>query len=277
MTSAQTYVSANGAKIPAIGLGTWDIPLTTLPDIVSGAIAAGYRHIDTAARYGNEKEVGEGIRASGTPRAELHVTTKVWWDRIDDGELQKSTEESLQKLGLDHVDLLLIHWPNPAIPLERSIRALNDAKRKGYARHIGISNFTPSLVKEAVHLSAEPLVTNQCENHPFLDQNKLITVCQERGLSFTSYTPIGRGGIPDNPVLASAAKHHGKTATQIILRWHVQSGFIAIPRSSQLKHVVENFSVFDFSLTDTQMRDITALRAMNKRFVNPDFAPKWGT
>lgn len=275
MNKDQTYVTANGAKIPAIGLGTWDIPLDTLPELVKDAIAAGYRHIDTATRYGNEKEVGAGIRLANVPRADLHVTTKVWWDSIDDGDLQKSAEESLKKLGLDYVDLLLIHWPNKAIPLERSIRALNDAKKRGLAKHIGISNFTIPLVRQAVKLSEAPLVTNQCENHPLIDQSALIAECQSHGLSFTSYTPIGRGGILDNPVIAAAAKAHGRTATQIILRWHVQSGFIAIPRSSKLKHVVENFQVFDFALSPREMQDITALRAARKRVVNPDFAPQW--
>ena len=271
----QTYVEANGAKIPAIGLGTWDIPLNILPAIVSGAIAAGYRHIDTAARYANEKEVGDGIRASGIQREALHVTTKVWWDSIDDGALQKSAEDSLKRLGLDYVDLLLIHWPNKDIPLARSIHALNDAKRKGYARHIGISNFTQAMVKEAVRLSAEPLVTNQCENHPLIDQTKLIAVGRSHGLSFTSYTPTGRGKITELPVIATAAKAHGKTPVQVILRWHVQNGCIAIPRSSKLKHVIENFDVFDFALNDKEMQAISALRVSNQRVVDPDFAPQW--
>lgn len=271
----QIYVSANGARIPAIGLGTWDIPLDTLPDIICGAVAAGYRHIDTAARYGNETQVGAGIRACGVPRGELHVTTKVWWDRIDDGDLQASAEESLKKLGLDYVDLLLIHWPSKTIPLERSIRALNDARKRGLARHIGISNFTVALVEEAVRLSDAPLVTNQCENHPFIDQSRVIDACRAHGLSFTSYTPIGRGRLHDHLAIAAAAQDHRKTATQIILRWHVQHGLIAIPRSSKLAHVIENFQIFDFALSDAQMQALDSLRAAKKRLVDFDFAPQW--
>ncbi|MGL5735619.1 MAG: aldo/keto reductase, partial [Beijerinckiaceae bacterium] len=242
----QIFVEAHGARIPAIGLGTWDIPRDTLPSLIAGAINHGYRHLDTAARYDNETEVGEGIRLASVPRADLHVTTKVWYDRIDDGDLQTSAEESLKRLNLDYVDLLLIHWPNRDIPLARSIRALNDAKKSGLARHVGVSNFTRAMVDEAVRLSDAPLVTNQCENHPFLDQSKLIETCRKYGISFTSYTPLGRGRLSENPAIVSAAQAHGKTPNQIVLRWHVQSGCIAIPRSSKLNHVIENFSIFDF-------------------------------
>lgn len=167
-------VPANGADIPAIGLGTWTLEDRGASELVAEAIRAGYRHIDTAAMYNNEEAVGEGIRSAGLARDELFVTTKVWPSDIADGDLQRSAEASLGRLGLDHVDLLLIHWPSKTIPLAESIGALNDAHGRGLARHIGVSNFTIAMVDEAVRLSDRPLACNQIEYHPYLDQDRVI-------------------------------------------------------------------------------------------------------
>lgn len=269
------FVSAHGARIPSIGLGTWQLTGDTGFEAVKAALVAGYRHLDTAAAYQNEVEVGAGLKASGLLRSEVWVTTKVWWDQIDDGPLQASAEASLKRLGLSEVDLLLIHWPNPEIPLARSIRALNAVRRSGLARHIGVSNFTLPLLAEAVRLSEAPLVVNQCEYHPRLDQSKLIAACAANGMAFVGYTPLGRGSLMDDPVISAIARAKGVTSGQVILRWHVQQGTVAIPRSSNPARTAENINLWHFSLDAAEMAAITALRAPDGRLVKPAFAPQW--
>ena len=269
-------VHAHGAAIPAIGLGTFLAQGEGCSDAVSFALKNGYRHIDTAPRYENEEAVGEGLRRSGVPRGEIFLTTKVWWDRLGEGDLQRSAEDSLRKLGVDQVDLLLIHWPNPEIPLAESIAALNDAKRRGYAKHIGVSNFTVAHLNEAWRLTQEPLVCNQCELHPSLDQAKLRAVVRGYGMIFTAYSPIGRGVYGEIPTVSAIAKKYGKTASQIVLRWNVQhEGSVAIPKSVTPERMLSNLDIFDFTLTDAEMAALTALGSREGRLVKPDFAPAW--
>lgn len=269
-------VHAHGAAIPAIGLGTFLAQGEGCSDAVSFALKNGYRHIDTAPRYENEEAVGEGLRRSGVPRGEIFLTTKVWWDRLGEGDLQRSAEDSLRKLGVDQVDLLLIHWPNPEIPLAESIAALNDAKRRGYAKHIGVSNFTVAHLNEAWRLTQEPLVCNQCEWHPSLDQAKLRAVVRGYGMIFTAYSPIGRGVYGEIPAVSAIAKKYGKTASQIVLRWNVQhEGSVAIPKSVTPERMLSNLDIFDFTLTDAEMAALTALGSREGRLVKPDFAPAW--
>src|SRR6202049_2593081 len=177
------FVEANGARIPAIGLGTWELRGRTCARIVEQALKLGYRHIDTAQIYENEREVGEGLRASGVRRDELFVTTKIWTTHFAPNDLERSTKESLAKLRLSEVDLLLLHWPNPHVPLVETLGALAKVKREGLTRHIGISNFTMALIEQAVRLSSEPLACNQVEVHPFLDQTKVIEACRRHGLA----------------------------------------------------------------------------------------------
>ena len=269
-------VHAHGAAIPAIGLGTFLAQGEGCSEAVSFALKNGYRHIDTAPRYENEEAVGEGLRRSGVPRGEIFLTTKVWWDRLGEGDLQRSAEDSLRKLGVDQVDLLLIHWPNPEIPLAESIAALNDAKRRGYAKHIGVSNFTVAHLNEAWRLTQEPLVCNQCEWHPSLDQAKLRAVVRGYGMIFTAYSPIGRGVYGEIPTVSAIAKKYGKTASQIVLRWNVQhEGSVAIPKSVTPERMLSNLDIFDFTLTDAEMAALTALGSREGRLVKPDFAPAW--
>ncbi|MBS7805792.1 aldo/keto reductase [Rhizobiales bacterium TNE-4] len=269
-------VHAHGAAIPAIGLGTFLAQGEGCSEAVSFALKNGYRHIDTAPRYENEEAVGEGLRRSGVPRSEIFLTTKVWWDRLGEGDLQRSAEDSLRKLGVDQVDLLLIHWPNPEIPLAESIAALNDAKRRGYAKHIGVSNFTVAHLNEAWRLTQEPLVCNQCEWHPSLDQAKLRAVVRGYGMIFTAYSPIGRGVYGEIPAVSAIAKKYGKTASQIVLRWNVQhEGSVAIPKSVTPERMLSNLDIFDFTLTDAEMAALTALGSREGRLVKPDFAPAW--
>jgi len=270
-------VNANGATIPALGLGTWTLKGDECAQLVADALSTGYRHVDTARMYQNEAAVGAGLRASGVSRDEVFVTTKVWWTDIAPGDLERSAEASLKDLGLDQVDLLLIHWPNPEIPLEASIRALNAARRHGLARHIGVANFPTALLSRAIELSEAPLAVNQVEYHPYLDQRKVLGMCRENGLAMVSYCPLFRGGgLFEEKAVEDAAARHGKTPGQIVLRWHVQQqGVIAIPRTTKKARLAENIDIFDFALSADEMNAISALTRQNKRLCDGDFAPEW--
>lgn len=272
-------VLANGAAIPALGLGTWTLKGDQCIDLVAHALSHGYRHVDTAAMYGNEDAVGEGLRISGVKRSDVFVTTKVWWTDIAPGDLEWSAEQSLKRLGLDSIDLLLIHWPNPGIALEGTIRALNAARTAGLTRHIGVSNFTTSLLAQALSLSDAPLVANQVEYHPLLDQTKVLTACRAAGMAMVSYCPLHRGSaLSGHRTIADAARRHGKTPAQVVLRWHVQQeGVVAIPRTTKEARLEENAAIFDFVLSEDEMRSISELSSANERVCDYAFSPKWDT
>jgi 2,5-diketo-D-gluconate reductase B len=268
-------LSARDAEIPAIGFGTSS--LGNCGEIVATALKAGYRHIDTAWKYGTERGVGEGMRAAGVPRGEIFLTTKVTHEYLRADDFARSVDESLKNLGVDHVDLLLVHWPNPEIPLSEPMPALAKAKRQGLTRHIGVANFTIALLDEAIRLCPEPLVNLQAEYHAHLDQTKLLEACRRRGLIFTAYCPLGRGRLLRDPVLADIAARKGRPLAQIALRWLVQQGnIIPIPRSSNPKRMAENLAVFDFALTDEEMKRISALKRPDGRIADPvGRAPAW--
>src|SRR5215467_10923125 len=272
-------VEANGAKIPAIGLGTMTLKGAVCVDAVKAALRLGYRHIDTAERYGNESEVGEGLHqglaGNGLHREDVFVTTKVYHDKLAAADFQRSFDESLQKLKLPWVDLLLIHWPNPKVPLAETLAVLCKAKRDGRARHVGVANFTTALLAEAVKLASEPLATNQIEVHPFLDQRKVLAACRQYGISVTAYCPLARGKVPANETLERIGKAHGKSSSQVALRYLVQQGIIPIPRTANPDHLAADVAVFDFKLSDSEMAEIAALRRPDGRVVNPPHAPKW--
>ncbi|HEU4985856.1 MAG TPA: aldo/keto reductase [Rhizobiaceae bacterium] len=270
-------VKAHGASIPAIGLGTWTLKGDACVDLVEHALKNGYRHIDTAASYGNEVEVGEALRASGVDRDKVFVTTKVWWTDIAPGDFERSAEASLKRLGLDRLDLLLVHWPNPKVPLEGTIRSLNAMREQGVTKHIGVSNFPTKLLAEAIRLSDAPLVANQVENHPYLDQSKVYDACRKAGMAMVAYSPLYRAGdLLEEQVVRSAAEKHGKTSGQIVLRWQVQQeGVVAIPRTSKKERLAENIDVFDFALSEEEMSAISALRTGNRRIADFDFSPEW--
>src|SRR5258708_6009208 len=175
------FVEAKGAKIPAVGLGTWEMRGRACARVVEQALRLGYRHIDTAEMYDNEREVGEGLHASGVPRGDVFVTTKVWPSHFAPQELERAAKASLMRLRLSEVDLLLLHWPNPRIPLSETLGALCKVKAEGLVRHIGVSNFTAALIDEATALASEPLVCNQFELHPFLDQTKVVAASRAKG------------------------------------------------------------------------------------------------
>jgi 2,5-diketo-D-gluconate reductase B len=272
---AAPVVETSGARIPLVGLGTWDLRGKTCARMVEEAIGLGYRHIDTAAMYGNEAAVGEGVRASGIDRDQVFITTKVWQSDLAPRDFERSTRDSLAKLKLPSVDLLLIHWPNPSIPLAGTIGALCKMKREGLARHVGVSNFTTDLIEQAVKLSTEPLVCNQFECHPYLDQSKLIAETRRRGMAVTAYSPIARGRAKGDAVLARIGKAHGKSAAQVCLRFLVQQDIIAIPRTSKPERLAENFAIFDFELSAAEMTEIAELANPRGRVVDWGGAPDW--
>jgi len=267
-------LSAHGAAMPVIGFGT--STLGSCGELVAAALDAGYRHIDTARKYGSERGVGEGIRAARIPRSELFITTKVSHEHLRPDDFARSVEASLNELGLDYVDLLLVHWPNPEIPLRDTMPALAKAKRDGLTRHIGVANFTVALVEEALRLCPEPLMTDQVEHHPYLDQSKLKDACRRDGLILTAHCPLGRGRLMQDVTLTAIGRRHGKSAAQVALRWAIQQGVVPIPRSSNPQRIAENVDIFDFALTEDEMGAIDALKRPGSRIADPvGRAPAW--
>src|SRR3981189_2831109 len=274
-SSAMQFVEANGAKIPAIGLGTWELRGRTCARLVEQAIKLGYRHIDTAQVYENEREVGEGLRASRVRRDEVFVTTKVWTTHFAPNDLERSTKESLTKLRLSEVDLLLLHWPNPHVPLTETLGALAHVKKLGMSRHIGVSTFTGALIDEAVAACSEPLVCDQVEYHPYLDQTKVLDACRRHGMAVVAYSPLAKGRIKNDETLAQVGQTHGKTAAQVCLRWLVQQNVSAIPRTSRIERLSENIDIFDFALSPDEMHLISQMGSTKGRLTDFGFAPKW--
>jgi len=276
MEGKQIVIDAHGARIPALGLGTFTLKDDACVAMVEHAIKAGYRHIDTAQMYDNEAAVGAGVRHGGVKRDEIFVTTKVWWDRAREGDLERSVEESLGRLGFDPVDLVLLHWPNPEVPVKETMRALNRVKRDGLARHIGISNFPTALMNEALAHTQEPLVANQVEYHPYLDQAAVLERARAAGMVLTAYCPVAQGKVFDEPLLREIGERYDKTPGQVALRWLVQQeGVAAIPRSSKPENVTANLAVFDFALSDDEMAAISGLARPGGRLVKPAFSPDW--
>lgn len=269
-------LTAHGAKMPAIGYGTMELPQRG-SELVAYAIKSGYRLIDTARKYGTEEKVGEGIRLSGIARSELWVTTKVTELDAREADFLRSAEASLKALQLDYVDLLLVHWPQPKVPFTETLGALAKAKRRGFARHIGVSNFTIAMLDEAVRVCPEPLITNQVEYHAYLPQDRMLAALKRHGMILTAYCPMARGKLLDDPVVGAIAKARDKTIGQICLRWLIQQPMVAaVPRPLEEAHIEEDLDVFDWSLSDDEMRQISALRSRHVRIADPpERAPKW--
>ena len=261
-------VRANGAAIPAIGLGTGRLRGDGAIRAVAAALAHGYRHIDTAAKYGNEVEVGEAIRSFGLPREEIFVTTKVMPSDRGDGRVEFAVEASLERLQLEEVDLVLIHWPSQRTPLAEQVRALCNARRRGLARHVGVSNFPRRYVEAAARAANEPITVNQVERHPYLDQDELADVCMRHDMAIMAFCPLGRGALLDEPVVQAIAAAHGKTPAQIVLRWQVEKPMnVVVPSSSDPRRIGENLAVFDFELDEAESRRISALARADGRVV----------
>jgi diketogulonate reductase-like aldo/keto reductase len=270
-------VETQGARIPLLGLGTWDLRGRACARLVEQALRLGYRHVDTAEMYDNEREVGEGLRGSGIKRSDAFITTKIWPSHFAPRELERAAKESLVRLRLSEADLLLLHWPNPKIPLSETLGALCKVKRMGLARHIGVSNFTVAMIQQAVKLSEEPLVCNQIEMHPFLDQSTVIAACRRHAMAVVAYSPIARGGVRNDQGLARIGKVHGKTAAQVSLRYLVQQSIVAIPRTSRVERLAENLAIFDFELTLAEVAEIAGLARRDGRIVDYAYSgsPKW--
>ena len=264
-------MSETEIKWPRLGLGTGPMKGEAGTALLTEAIRMGYRLLDSAAHYNNEKEVGEAVRASGVARDEIIVVTKVWPDRIGAEDLRASAEASLEKLGMERVDLFLLHWPNPTIPLAETIGALAQVQRDGLTRAIGVSNFPTGMLAEAQKLSPVKIVANEVEYHPYLSQKAVLAACRAAGMAMISHCPLGRAGeLFAEPAIQAAAQRLGRSPAQVILRWHVQQpGDIAIPSSHAVARLKENFSVFDFALSDAEMAAISALQARNKRLCAP--------
>ena len=268
---------AGGVAMPMVGFGTWQLRGSAGYEAILVALQAGYRHIDTARKYGTERAVGEGMRACGIPRQDIFLCTKVSHEHLHADDFARSVDQSLAALGVDYVDLLLVHWPEKNTSLAETMGALARAKRTGLTRHIGVANFNIAMLDEAIRLCPEPLVTLQAECHPYLDQTKVIAACRARGLVLTAYCPLARGRLVGDPVLADIARRTGKTFAQVALRWLMQQKVIAaIPRSSNPQRVAENLDVFDFELSEEDMRRISALKRPDGRIADPTGrAPAW--
>lgn len=270
-------VSANGANIPALGFGTFRIPEDDVRRILPQALKLGFRHVDTAQAYKNEGAVGEVLASCGIPRADIFLTTKVWVDRYRHADFITSVDESLKKLQTDHIDLLLLHWPKSDVPLAERIGALNEVRKAGKVRNIGVSNFNVALLEEAVKLSDAPIANNQIEYHPYLDQTKALTAARKHGVSTTAYFLMADGRVPEDALLKDIGAAHGKTAAQVALRWAVQQeGVIALSKTATESRLAENYGIFDFALSEDEMQAIHALAKPDGRIVNPShLAPEW--
>lgn len=269
------YVSLKGARVPAIGLGTWPMSGGECVRAVASALAMGYRHIDTAQMYGNEAEVGRGIRQSGIAREELWLTTKLWRDSLKARDVRRSIEGRLSQLGSSYIDLLLIHWPDPATPLRETLDAMAEAQAAGHVRYIGVSNFPVKLMAEAVETIGADILANQVEYHPLLSQKRVTAYARAHGLMVIAYCPLARGRLADHPPVVAIARQHGKTAEQVALRWLIQQeGVVAIPKATGVAHQQANLDVFDFRLSADEMAAIHAA-AGNQRLINVSGGTPW--
>jgi 2,5-diketo-D-gluconate reductase B len=273
MGNGDMTIEVRGVQVPAIGFGTWLVTGQDATDSVRDALEIGYRQIDTARAYENEREVGRGIADSGVPREEIFLTTKVPHDDATADEVERDAEQSLEWLGVDQLDLLLLHWPNGHVPLEETLTAMNNVREDGRTKAIGVSNFPAGLLKQALGIA--PVFCNQVEYHPFLDQSRLQELARANEVLITAYSPLAHGKVPDDPTLTEIGRRHGKTAGQVALRWLLdQPGVSPIPKASSHDRRRENFEVFDFTLTEEDNAQIAAL-PKDVRTANPGWAPDW--
>jgi len=265
-------------SIPALGLGTFRLKDQVVIDSVSTALELGYRAIDTAQIYGNEAEVGQAVAASGVPRGELYLTTKIWTENLSRDRLIPSLEESLDKLKTDYVDLCLIHWPSPggAVPVAEYMAALAEAKARGLAREIGVSNFTLALMQQAIDVvGAGEIATNQVELHPYLQNRKVAGFAERHGIRITSYMTLGYGKVLGDAVIGEIAQRHGATPAQVVLAWAMQLGYAVIPSSTKRANLASNLAARELRLSDADMAAIAALER-NERITSPaSLAPAW--
>jgi diketogulonate reductase-like aldo/keto reductase len=248
----------NGETIPALGFGTWKLEEANAYKATLKALEIGYRHIDTADKYGNHKEVGQAILDSGVARKDIFLTTKVWYSELSPTKLNESVKRFLEELQTEYIDLLLIHWPNKGEPIAETLKAMERLKEKQTIRNIGVSNFTIHHLKDCLETGVE-IVNNQVELHPTFGQFELEEFAKENGILITAYSPLGRGADLELPVLKEIAHKHNKSVPQVILNWIVSRGIVAIPKGTSEDHIKENFRALDFELSTEDVRAISDL------------------
>lgn len=273
----QRLSTRTGLDLPAIGLGTWPMTGSECTQAVRQALDVGYRHIDTATAYENEAAVGQALRDSDVPREQIHLTTKVWWDRLEPKAMRQSLEDSLRALGTEQVDLFHIHWPGKDWDLARSIDTLVALRDEGKARHIGVANFPLGLLRQVVETLGAPLSAIQVEYHVLLSQQPLLDFARSHDLLLTAYTPLARGQAAAQPVIQAIARKHGVLPSQMALKWLLdQDGVAAIPKASSRENQLANLAALTVPLDD---EDRTAIAGLPKdqRVVSPPFAPDWNS
>lgn len=270
MSSIPTITLNNGVNMPQIGFGVFQVPNQETEVAVTAALAAGYRSIDTAAIYGNEEGVGAALAASGIARDELFITSKAWVADLGHAETLAAYETSLAKLGLDYLDLYLIHWPAPATDRYlQSWRALEELLAAGKVRAIGVSNFLPEHLQRILDLGGTVPAVNQIEAHPALAQREIQAFGTEHGIATEAWSPLAQGAVLNAPAVLAAAEAHGRTAAQIVLRWHLQQGRIIIPKSVTPSRIAENLNILDFELSAAELASIDALEADGRTGPHP--------
>lgn len=261
----------SGQRIPQLGLGVYKVSQDIAVDLVKNAVDAGYRRIDTAALYGNEAEIGQGVRECGLAREELFITTKIWNDRQGYDEALVAIDESLNRLNIEYVDMLLIHWPCPTQNLfVETWAAFQEAQKGGKIRGIGVSNFQPAHLEKLIAAGGTIPALNQVEMHPGLQQSDVRAFDAKHGIATEAWSPLARGKFADNEQLESIASAHNKSITQVIIRWHIQLGNLVIPKTSNADRLAENIHVFDFELNEEQMKTIASLDSGMRTGLNPD-------
>jgi 2,5-diketo-D-gluconate reductase B len=286
MTGTPTYTGSDaatatldvvGADIPVLGFGTYGMSGPLLRHVLVAALRHGFRHIDTAQMYGNEAEVGAAIRMAAIPRHEVFVTTKVWVANYAGSRFMASVDESLRNLQTDHIDLLLVHWPRGGASIAEQMDGLDRAVEAGKVRHIGVSNYDSETMRAATALSRHPIVTNQVEYHPFLDQKAVLAQVAASGSSLMAYCGMAVGRVFQTTVLKEIAARHSRSVAQIVLRWLIQQPrVVALSRTENIDRIPHNADIFDFVLGDEDMATIAALKAPGSRIVDPPhLAPAW--
>lgn len=269
------FKTIQGVDVPEIGLGTHRLIGREGENAIKLALNLGYRHIDTAQSYKNEREVGEAIKRSHVDREEIFLTSKIWHTHLEKDEVLKVAENSLRELDTPYLDLLLIHWPNPEVNVEKTLEAFLSLRDQGKALNIGVANFPLKLLKEVNEELGAPIFCNQVEYHPFLGQFDLLDYTAENDILFTAYSPLAQGTVTDNELLQELAEKYGKSPAQIALRWLIeQEQVVAIPKASSEEHLKENIDIYDFALEDDDFYAIDDIDKSN-RLLNPDFAPEW--
>ena len=266
-----TFSLTDDVDIPALGLGTWQLTGEEGYQAIKHALDVGFRHIDTAYAYGNHDEVSQAIAESNVKRADVFLTTKIWYDHFSESRLKAQLGESLADLDTDYVDLLLLHWPNESVPLEETLGALKDTKKAGKVRSYGVSNFTISLLEETLTLD-ENVAVNQVEMHPSLRQQAMQDFCRREDLQITGYSPLGRGEDLRLDRIQQIAQKRSADPAQVILAWLRQKQIVAIPKAATKAHIESNFESLQVELTDDEVADIDRLDTEN-RLIAPDFGP----